>query len=317
MSAVAQSVRVERTIALTGASGFVGSALRHALLAAGHRVLPFGRRPASALRAPIPGYVQWDLTAGPIALAEADVLVHCGAAVGQWGAYETFYRANVLGTQHAVASLRPDARVVYVSTASAYARHGSGTLREDAPLVTRGLSAYATTKAAADRFVLTLERPAVVLRPHVVYGPGDTTLWPRVLRAVRGGALWIPGNGTARISTTHIDHLAQAVVLAVQPSAPCGAFNIADLDACTVDALLRTMFARRAMSVRLRYVPRPVAVGVAMCVEMAWRMAGREDEPRLTRYAVQGLADDCVLDTTRAQSALGFTPRWTIADGPI
>ena len=304
-------------IAVTGASGFVGGAICASLRAEGHEVLPLGRRAAEALTQPLPGYRSWDLAVGPLPTLDVDALVHAGAAVGQWGSREAFWRANVLGTQHAVASVPSHARIVAISTASVYARSAAaGPRREDAPLVTRGLTPYDGSKAAADRYVLELGARAVVLRPHVVYGPGDTTLWPRVLRAVRGGVLRVPGDGSALISTTHIAHLVAAVHLALRtPSA--GAFNIADAAPTSVDTLLRTMFARRGMPVRLRYLPRALALAAASVTEAAWSLSGRRDDPPLTRYAVRSLADGCVLEIGRARRELGYAPWWTVADGPL
>ena len=107
-------------IAVTGASGFVGGRVARALAAAGHTVLPYGRRPASALAAPLRGYVAWDVTDGPIDAPPVYAVVHCAARVDDWGPEAAFHVANVDGTR-AVLATWPDARrVVYVSTSSVY-----------------------------------------------------------------------------------------------------------------------------------------------------------------------------------------------------
>jgi len=304
-------------IAVTGAGGFVGSHVCRALRADAHEVLPFGRRPATALGAPIAGYRQWDVSQRTDNLDGVDAVVHCAAAVGQWGSFDDYHAVNVRGTEHVVASLPRGARLVHISTASVYAKGGAVALREDQPLVERGLSAYAATKASADRYLLSLDRSIVLLRPHIVYGPGDTTLWPRVLAAVRGRSLSIPGDGRARVSTTHIDHLVQAVGLALRPNAPRGAFNVADVEPTTVSSLLETMFRRHGLDIRLRYVPRPLAWGAALACEAVWSALRRATEPPITRYMVASLADHCVLDISRARERLGFTPQWSIADAPL
>lgn len=304
-------------IAVTGASGFIGVRIVAALRADGHDVRPFGRRAPSALLAPLVGYATWDLGTGPVDLHDVDALVHGGAAVGAWGDASEFHRVNVRGTRHALASVRPDARIVHISTASVYAPSRGASLTEDVPTLVAGGNAYARTKAEAERLVLRDARPGVVLRPHTVYGPGDTTLWPRVLARVRRGGLTVPGDGTARISVTHVEHLVDAVRLAVRPSAPTGVFNVADAYVPTVDELLRTVFARRGLEVRVRYVPRALAWGVAMVLEGAWTLARRRSEPPLTRYMIASLADGRVLDIARAQRALGYRPRHTIADAPL
>jgi len=304
-------------IAVTGASGFVGGVMARALLADGHEVLPFGRRPAEALTVPLQGYRQWDLTTGPIDLAGVDVLVHCAANVGQWGPDDAYHRGNVLGVQHALESIGGATRVVYISSASVYATRSRAPIRETSATVTRGGNAYVRTKAAAERLVLALGDRATVLRPHIVYGPGDTTLWPRVQAKLRNGVLKVPGNGEARVSTTHVENLVQALRLVLGSSKASGCYNVADAEALAVESLLSTVFARKGIAVRLKFVPKSVAWSAARVVEGAWLALGREDEPPLTRYAVHALADDCVLDISRLRRELGYAPRWSVADGPL
>lgn len=304
-------------IAVTGASGFIGARIARALRADGHDVRPFGRREAGHLRDPLPGYRAWDLVKGAIDLHDAEVLVHCGAAVGQWGDPAHYHAVNVTGTHHALGSLRPGTRVVYVSTASVYAKGAGRPLTEDATIDAASLGAYGRTKAEAERVVLRGAREAVVLRPHVVYGPGDTTLWPRVLAARRLGRLLVPGSGGNPISTTHVDNLIDAVRLALRPGAATGVFNIADAHTPDVDTLLRTIFARKHEPVRLTYVPRLAAWGAASALEAVWALARKRSEPPLTRYAVASLAEACTLDLTRARTRLGYAPRWDIRDGPL
>lgn len=303
-------------IAVTGASGFIGGRVARALAADGHEVLSFGRRPAGRLDAAPPGYRSWDLTAGPLPALAVDAVVHCAAAVGQWGPAERYHQANVEGTRHLLDSLPQDARVVLVSSASVYAKGARTTVDEDAPL-DGSLSAYTRSKVGAERLVLARAPGAVVLRPHVVYGPADTTLWPRLRRACRGGVLRVPGNGRGHLSVTHVDNLVDAVRGAIVPAVAPGCYNVADAETPTVDALLRTILARQGMAARLRYVPTPAARLVAAGAEVLWRLARIEGEPPLTRYAVASLASPLALDIKRARTLLGYRPRWTIESGPL
>lgn len=304
-------------IAVTGASGFIGGAIVRALLDDGHSVIPFGRRPAESLTTPLAGYRQWDLSSGPIDLAGVDLLVHCAASVGQWGPERDYHRGNVIGTRHALESIGGGTRVVYISSASVYAARSRAPISEAAATVRRGGTAYVRTKAEAERLVLALGERATVLRPHIVYGPGDTTLWPRVKAKLRRGVLKVPGNGESRVSTTHVENLIQALRLVIGSEKASGAYNVADAEPQSVGGLLSTVFARKGLAVRLKYVPKSLAWTAAGVVESAWRALGRADEPPLTRYAVHALADDCVLDISRVRRELGYTPRWSIADGPL
>lgn len=304
-------------VAVTGASGFVGGVVTRMLRAAGYRVLPFGRRVPGALARPIEGYESWDICAGMRSLS-VDAVVHCAAAVGQWGTRELFWSANVQGTANVVRSTPPSARLVYVSTASVYPpAHSDARVAETASDRARPASVYGQSKLAGEATAMKYQGPVVVLRPHIVYGHGDTTLWPRVAAARRNGSITIPGNGRNRVSVTHVENLAAAVVAALTSREACGVFNVADDETPTVDELLHTMFARHSLPTSIRYVSRTVAWSAAAMAEAYWWIASRPGDPPLTRYAVDGLAHSSVLDTSRARSSLGYVPRWTFRDGPL
>ena len=304
-------------VAVTGASGFVGGAVTRALRTAGHEVRPFGRRDASALQQPLAGYEVWDVAAGTRTL-DVDAVVHCAAEVGQWGAHSLFWRTNVQGTQHVTQSMPSAARLVYVSTASVYPpTHSDSAIPESASDGTRPVSTYGRTKLAGERVASARDGSTIVLRPHIVYGVGDTTLWPRFDAARRNSSIRIPGDGTNRVSVTHIGNLVSAVVAALESDAAAGVYNIADDEVPSLDELLRTMFARRGLPTQIQYVPRALAWSSAAAAECYWWLTSRRGEPPLTRYAVGSLADPSVLDTSRARAVLGYVPRWTYRDGPL
>jgi nucleoside-diphosphate-sugar epimerase len=292
-------------VAVTGASGFVGGALCRAAAAAGWTVYGYGRRPAQ-----LPGvrYRIWDLDTGPLPdPSTVDAVVHAAAAVTDWGAAAPVWRTNLGGTRHVLASF-PRARIVYVSTASVYDPYTpTVNAREDAAPVTRYLTAYAASKAAAE--LLLAGRPnTVVVRPHAVYGPGDPTLLPRVLAAVRGDTLWIVGDGSARHSLTSIDNLVSALLLACDSNAPAGVYNIADPAPVVLGDALGGLMAARGLPVTVRGLPvRPVR-SAARIAEAAWRMTRRPRPPRLTRYAISQLAVERTLDLSQARARLGFRP---------
>ncbi|MEP7065701.1 MAG: NAD(P)-dependent oxidoreductase [Gemmatimonadota bacterium] len=301
-------------IAVTGASGFIGGRVARALVRSGHEVLPFGRRPAAALSQMLPGYVAWNFAAGPIAAGHADAVVHCGARVGDWGLLSTYLEVNVDGTLAVLRSFPDAERFVHISTASVYAsEHAREGLREDAPLETNARFPYALSKVGAERTVIENAPHAVVLRPHIVYGPGDTTLMPRVLAARRLGRLPVAGNGCNRLSITHVDNLVIAVERALTATV-AGSFNVADAEAVTMDALLRTMLRRHGVRDSVSYIPRAIAWPVALALEFGWRVAGIAHAPPLTRFSVTNLADEFTLDLTRARECLGYVARWSYHD---
>ncbi|GAA4688566.1 NAD(P)-dependent oxidoreductase [Streptomyces chumphonensis] len=282
-------------IAVTGAGGFVGAAVCRAARAAGWSVHPLTR-------------ADWDLTRpAPPGLPAVDAVVHAAAAVADWGPPEPVWRANLDGTRHVADAFR-GTRLVHVSTASVYDPFRPTVRgREEQAPVRRYLTPYAASKAAAERALA--DRPdTVVLRPHAVYGPGDRTLLPRVLDAVRGGVLLLPGDGRAAQSLTHIDHLTAAVLLACDPAAPPGTYNVADAAPVPVGDALAALLAERGRTVRVLPVPLTLAGPAATAAETAWRLLRRPHPPRLTRYALSHLAVERTLDLGAARRDLGFDP---------
>jgi nucleoside-diphosphate-sugar epimerase len=157
----------------------------------------------------------------------------------------------------------------------------------------------------------------VVLRPHIVYGPGDTTLLPRVLAARRGGRSRSSADGTQRVSATHVDNLAHAVDARARGAGEGGAFNVADAEPVPLATLVTGLLARLGRPTRLVPLPPALAWGAAAAAEWVHGALGARRGPRLTRYAVRQLAREHTLDLSRARAALGYAPRWTWAIGPL
>jgi nucleoside-diphosphate-sugar epimerase len=282
-------------IAVTGATGFVGGAVARAAAARGWTVHGYGS-------------ARWDITAGPLTdPPPVDAVVHAAAAVTDWGPAAPIRRANVDGTRHVLASF-PGARFVHISTASVYdpfvpTVHAP----ESAAPVARYLTAYGASKAAAER-LLSGRPDTVVLRPHAVYGPGDPTLLPRLLGAVRGRTLVLPGDGRTRHTLTAVGTLVDAALRACDRASPTGVYNIGDAEPVALADAVSTLLVERGLDVRLRYVPVHAAWALAALAERAARMTRRNDPPRLTRYAVSHLGFERTLDLAAARTRLGLDP---------
>ncbi|MEU4805597.1 SDR family oxidoreductase [Actinosynnema sp. NPDC023587] len=283
-------------LAVTGATGFIGGAVHRAARALGWEVHGYGSR-------------DWDIAAGPLAdPPEVDAVVHAAAAVTDWGDDHHTRRVCVDGTRH-VARTFPHARLVHISSASVYDPFAPTVhAPETAAPVTRYLTAYGAAKADAERALA--DRPdTVVLRPHAVYGPGDPTLLPRVLGAIRGRTLVIVGDGQARHSLTSVDNLVAAALSACTGTP--GIYNIADAHPVVLQDALHDLLRERGLDVRIRHLPLRAAWHAAGLAERAWRALGAARPPRLTRYAISHLGYERTLDITAARTALGYSPTAT------
>ena len=284
-------------VAVTGAAGFVGRAVVAAARRRGWEVHPLTRR-------------EWDIGTGPLVdPPDVDAVVHAAAAVGDHGDPAPIWRANLLGTRN-VAATFPGIRLVHVSSASVYDPFTPTVMAtEDAAPVRRYLTTYGASKAAAERLLATRHN-TVVLRPHAVYGPGDPTLLPRVLGAVRGGTLLLPGGGRSRHTLTAVANLADAALLAC--TAPPGTYNIGDAEPVVLADVLVQLLAERRIAARIRSLPVQLAWGLGALAEA---VAGPVRPLRFSRYAVSHLGHERTLDLTAARTRLGHEPAPTSVEG--
>lgn len=320
-------------VAVTGSSGFVGGAVVHDLAARGHEVIAFSRR-APRLPSDVLHQVShqfWDLRDGPLAKEDrpedVDAVVHCGAAVADGGSHARAWIVNVEGTR-AVRETFPEARFVHVSSGSVYDPRTPSVAVTEAEAPTRGyVNPYGSTKAAAERY-LTADAaredrgPVVVLRPHAVYGPGDTTLLPRLESATVGAWLPIPGGGKVRQHLTHVDTLVQAVraalVADVEPETTAGrplVANVADARPVDLHETLELLMFARFRPVQVVGIPIRLANALAWAGEKAARWTGRE--PRLSRYTISHLAMERTYDLTVLRERLGVDPAPTSLHGAM
>ncbi len=298
-------------IAVTGASGFIGGAVATALADAHHEVVGFGRR-AGGWSHPAARYRVWDLDAGILkGDRDFEAVVHCAALADDWAPLPAALRANRDGTRTVVRTF-PGARIVHLSTSSVYdAFVPNVDVRESAFPVRRFLSSYSESKTYAEFELAGTD--AVILRPHAVYGPGDTTLLPRLLAAVRGGRLVLPEGAEVRHSLTRVDNLVHAVERALDPGVPRGTYNVADDEPVVLADVLREFFARRGVRARLVAIPYRSAFALAASLEAAARV--RRRRPALTRYAVSQVGMERTLDLSAARAKLGFRPTPTSLEG--
>lgn len=348
------TARKNFTAFVTGASGFIGGKLTERLLADGRPVRVLSRRPLPELAARGAEVILGDLH-DRAALARgcqgADTVFHVAGRVGVWGPADDFFRVNVEGTRHVIAACR-DAKVprlVYTSSPSVVYNGGDlAGLDESAPLCTTAPCAYPTSKAAAEKLVLAANDQTlatVALRPHLVWGPGDKNVVPRIMALARSGKLKIVGSGRNKVDITHISNVVDAHLLAEGALATCHLIGdmsggdapgerhlLSDMpaEARRVDG--RAFFITNGEPVVLwdwinevlrgvgipeitRRVPLPVAYVAGGLCEAVWRLGKKSGEPPMTRFVAKELATDHWFDITAARRDLGYQPLISVAKG--
>jgi len=188
---------------------------------------------------------------------------------------------------------------------------------ESLPYARRFLAAYPETKAVAEREVLAANSPALAtlaLRPHLVLGPGDEQLLPRLVARARAGRLRIVGGGANEISFTWVENAAAAHADALErlaPGAACAgrAYFVAQAEPVALWPWLTELFARAGVPAPGRRVPLALAYGAGAACELAWALLRREGEPPMTRFLALQLARSHSYDCAAARRDLGYVER--------
>jgi len=307
-------------VLVTGGTSLIGAQVARLLAERGDDVTVL-QRSESGLSLP---EVRADIADAP-AVAEAvrghDAVIHCAARVGVVGTREEFERTNVEGTRAVVdAMLRHGVpRLVHVSSPSvAHAGEslvGAGADPADPQLV-RGH--YARTKAEAERIALASGLPEVVaIRPHLVWGPGDTQLMGRIVDRARSGRLALIGTGAALIDTTYIDNAADALAAALDhaPEATGRALVVSNGEPRTVAEMLQRIVAAAGVRARMRRVPPPAARAAGAAAEGVWATTGREDDPPITRFLAEQLSTAHWFDQRLTREMLSWSPAVSLDEG--
>ena len=254
-----------------------------------------------------------------------DAILHGAARVGVVGSWPEFEGVNVKGTANVLYNARACgvSRVVYVSTPSvAHSGHSIVGAGADPAVVGRKGAYYAESKAIAEQAALaanTDELAVVAVRPHLVWGPGDTQLVGRLVERAAAGRLAMVGHGSALIDSTYIDNAISAHVAAldaVHPGAACAgrAYVIANGEPRTVYELIEGICLAAGVPFEPRHVPVKVALGLGSVVERLWPRL-RDDEPPITRFLAEQLGTAHWFDPRPARDDLSWSPRVSLADG--
>jgi nucleoside-diphosphate-sugar epimerase len=270
-------------IALTGATGFVGRRILALCAEGGIAVRALARRPA-ALEGEATAnleVIQGDLLddAALARLAKgASAIIHCAGAIA--GSPETLTAANVEGTRRLVAAARQAGTARFVHVSSLAAREPS-------------LSGYALTKRLGEREVIDGLLPDrwVILRPPVIYGPGDRATLPLIEQFTKATA-WLPGSRRQRFSLLYVDDLARALIHLAQSPAPIGRIHELN-DGCAQGHgwadVAAAAFAAEGRPQSVHYLPRIMLAAVAHLSQTWVRLGGRQIGPPLSPGKVREL----------------------------
>lgn len=316
-------------VLVTGAGGFLGGAITRALLARGEAVNAVQRSPAPELAALGVHTIQGDLALPGVAeqaMQGCDAVIHVAAKAGHWGSYQDYFSANVLATRNILAACKTSSarHLVYTSTPSV--AHAGGDLLgvdERAPIPSHFSAHYPATKALAETEVLGANGEhlrSCALRPHLIWGPGDNHLLPRLLQRARSGRLRFVGSGANKVDTIYIDNAAQAHLQALDNLRAGGicagrAYFLSNDEPLPLKEIVNRLIACADLPACHRHIPVPLAFVVGGAMELVYRLFALRGEPLLTRFVVQQLSTAHYYNISAAKADFGYRALVSIDEG--
>lgn len=316
-------------VLVTGGGGFLGGAIVRMLLARGDEVRSFSRNVHATLTDLGVEQQCGDLD-DQVAVIKAadgcDLVFHVAAKAGIWGSYQDFYRANVTGTENIIAACRSNGitRLVYTSSPSVVF-DGSDVegADESLPYPTRFEAHYPATKALAEQLVLaanSLDLAVTALRPHLIWGPGDNHLVPRIIAKGRAGKLRRIGIRPNMVDTVYVDNAAKAHLQAGDVLAPGSAvagkvYFISNNEPLPLWDMVNCILAAADLPPVTRSISPKLAYNIGCVCEWLWGSLRLKGEPPMTRFVAHELASAHWFDISAAQRDFAYQPEISINEG--
>ncbi len=314
-------------VLVTGGGGFLGGAIVRQLVDRGDNVRSFSRNFYPELAQLGVEQIQGDIvdkTAVEQACKGVKLVFHAAAKPGVWGNYADYYRTNVAGTQHVIDACKKHGvlRLVYTSSPSVVF---DGTdmegVDESVPYPEKFHAHYPKTKAMAEQLVIKAadkDLMTITLRPHLIWGPKDNHLVPRIIERAR--RLVRVGSGKNLVDTIYIDNAAEAHVLAADrlkenPGLSGKVYFISQDNPVPLWDMVNDILKTAGHPPVKRAIPRKIAWLMGALFEVVFKMFRIRGEPQMTRFLADELATAHWFDIRAAKKDLGYAPTVSIKEG--
>lgn len=307
---------------ITGGGGFVGRAVVEALLAKGVSCRIIARNSYPEIEQKGVECYQGDIRDLDFLLSAArdvDVVFHVAALAGIWGKWSDYYSINVQGTENVIEACVNNGieHLVYTSTPSVvFDRDDICDGDESLPYPDRFLCHYAKSKVMAEKMVLQSSTRGVnscALRPHLIWGPGDPHLIPRIIERGKKGMLKCVGDGNNLVDISYIDNVAHAHILAAEnlsgeKNCVGKAYFISQGEPVNLWGWVNELFKHLNMEPVKKNVTFNMAYGIGALLESLYKILNSNNEPRMTRFLAEQLAKSHYFSIERARKDLGYEP---------
>ncbi|MGZ9897790.1 2-alkyl-3-oxoalkanoate reductase [Shewanella gaetbuli] len=314
---------------VTGAGGFLGYAICERLNAAGIETVGFARNQYSSLTDLGINSVQGDianLQQVTGAMQGCDLVFHVASKAGVWGSKQSYFSPNVDGASNIINACQALGikSLVYTSTPSVtFSGEDENGIDESAPYAHTFLNHYGESKARAEKMMLNANSASLkvtALRPHLIWGPNDPHLVPRVIERAKAGKLKLVGKQDKLVDTIFIDNAAYAHILAAvdltQTAKSAGkAYFLSNDQPITMAQMLNKILACVDLPPVNKRVPAKLAYGVGVLLETIYGALNKQQEPIMTRFVAKQLSTSHYFNISAAKQDLGYQPIVSIDDG--
>lgn len=308
-------------ILVTGGSGFLGKAIVKKLVALDHEVSYISRNKAEGLDELNVQWFQGSIAQVELvdkAIQNQEGVIHTAAKAGYWGSRASYYQTNVIGTENIIRACQQHAVSKLVFTSSPSIVFNGSDLKgvdESIEVPEKHLCYYSETKAISEKLVLSANGKkglaTVSLRPHLIYGPGDNHLLPRVVSSAKAGKLKIVGDGLNKVDVIYIDNAVDAHIKAfkklevghVMAGKP---YFIADDEPVLLWEWINSILKELKINPIAKKVSRSFAFKVGYLLEMNYKLFGLSGEPRMTRFVADSLSTHHYFNWQKAKDDWGY-----------
>ncbi|MFD2201723.1 NAD-dependent epimerase/dehydratase family protein [Shivajiella indica] len=317
-------------ILVTGGGGFLGFAIVRLLKTQGHEVVSFSRHNYPYLDELEVIQFQGnllDFKALKKAVEGCEVVFHVAAKLGMWGKYIDFFETNVLGTENVIQACKEEGvRFLVFTSSPSVVFDGKDSEGEDEslPYPKKYNAFYPQTKAMAEKLVISANNSSlktVCLRPHLIWGPGDTQLLPSLIEKAKQGKLRIVGDGRNKVDCIYVENAAMAHTKVLDqmiknPSKVEGkAYFISQGNPIPMAELIQKLLATAGISPVKKYLSPLIAKFLGRVLETSSRFLGIPSEPMVTLFLAQQLSSAHWFDISASKRDFGYEPEISIEEG--
>lgn len=272
------------------------------------------------------------------AMQGCDIVFHVASKAGVWGNKQSYFSPNVDGAGYIINACKHSniSKLIYTSTPSVtFAGHDENGCDESAPYAEQYLNFYGESKAVAEKMMISASGDKTVtgqvlqtvsLRPHLIWGPGDPHLVPRVLERAAAGRLKLVGKEDKLVDTIYVGNAAYAHILAAERlctasaegiKAPCAgkAYYLSNDEPITMAEMLNKILDCKGLPNVSKRVPTSIAYGVGAVLETLYRVLGKTEEPIMTRFVARQLSTSHYFNISAAKRDLGYSAIVSIDEG--